>query len=158
MKAFDFWKQVALDRADLLVKVIETLRSAGVRFCAVGDVAVNAYAEPVVTLELELAVASEDLARAQALLKSVDSKLRVQLQTDPRYFPFVERAEPREVLGLTLPVANIEDVLRGKIWAFQDPQRRASKRQKDLADIARLLEARPSLRSVVPAEILSRLV
>ena len=158
MKAFDFWKQVALDRADLLVKVIETLRIAGVRFCAVGDVAVNAYAEPVVTLELELAVASEDLARAQALLKSVDSKLRVQLQTDPRYFPFVERAEPREVLGLTLPVANIEDVLRGKIWAFQDPQRRASKRQKDLADIARLLEARPSLRSVVPAEILSRLV
>src|SRR5437870_10908145 len=157
MKAFDFWKQVALDRADLLVKVIETLRSAGVRFCAVGDVAVNAYAEPVVTLELELAVASEDLARAQALLKSVatsDSKLRVKLQTDPRYFPFVERAEPREVLGLTLPVANIEDVLRGKIWAFQDPQRRASKRQKDLADIARLLEARPSLRSVVPAEIL----
>jgi len=46
MKAFDFWKQVALDRADLLVKVIETLRSAGVRFCAVGDFAVNAYAEP----------------------------------------------------------------------------------------------------------------
>jgi len=32
----------------------------------------------------------------------------------------------------------IEDVLQGKLWAVQDTQRRASKRQKDLADIAEL--------------------
>jgi hypothetical protein len=85
------------------------------------------------------------------------SDLRVQLQRDPRYFEFVDGAAPRNVLGLSLPVARIEDVLRGKIWAVQDPQRRSSKRQKDLADIARLLEARPSLRISVPAEILARL-
>ncbi len=62
------------------------------------------------------------------------------------------------MLGLTLPVAKVEDVLRGKVWAAQDPERRASKRQKDLADIARLLEGYPNLRSLVPQEILSRLI
>jgi hypothetical protein len=39
-----------------------------------------------------------------------------------------------------------------------DPSRRPSKRQKDLADIARLLEAFPALRQQVPAEVLTRLV
>ena len=46
----------------------------------------------------------------------------------------------------------------GKIWAALDNARRPSKRQKDLADIARLLEVRPDLRRQTPAEILARLV
>jgi hypothetical protein len=37
-----------------------------------------------------------------------------------------------------------------------DPARRPSKRQKDLADIARLLEAYPALRENVPTEVLDR--
>jgi hypothetical protein len=32
------------------------------------------------------------------------------------------------------------------------------KRQKDLADIARIIEACPALRSTIPAEVLTRLV
>ena len=64
----------------------------------------------------------------------------------------------REVLAIRLPVASTEDVLQGKVWAALDPTRRPSKRQKDLADIARLLEAYPGLRGRVPAEILARLV
>jgi hypothetical protein len=79
-------------------------------------------------------------------------------QTDPRYAAFVERAVVRDVLGLSLPVAAIEDVLLGKVWAAQDPGHRPSKRQKDLADISRLFEARPELRSRVPADILGRLI
>ena len=62
------------------------------------------------------------------------------------------------VLGLELPVASLEDVLQGKVWAALDPQRRGSKRQKDLADIARLIEAYPELRAQVPPEVLARLV
>lgn len=57
-----------------------------------------------------------------------------------------------------MPVAAIEDLLHGKVWAAQDKARRGSKRQKDLADIARLLEGYPELRSQVPQEILDRLV
>ena len=85
------------------------------------------------------------------------SQLRVQIQTDPRYFQFPERSSVREVLGLRLPVAAAEDVLDGKIWAVQDPERRASKRRKDLLDIERLIEAHPRLKARVPAEILAEL-
>lgn len=62
------------------------------------------------------------------------------------------------MLGLKLPVARLEDVLQGKVWAAQDPDRRPSKRQKDLADISRLIEAYPALRSRVPDDVLSRLI
>jgi len=62
------------------------------------------------------------------------------------------------VLGLQLPVASIPDVLAGKVWAAQDLTHRPSKRQMDLADIARLLEAFPELRGVAPEGILARLV
>jgi hypothetical protein len=82
----------------------------------------------------------------------------VQIQTDPRYSEFVDGAAIHDVLDLNLPVARVEDVLHGKVWAALDPERRASKRQKDLADIARLLETYPELHSRVPAELLSRLL
>jgi len=87
-----------------------------------------------------------------------DSKLQVQIQTDPRYFEYVHRAEIRDVMDYRLPVARIEDILQGKIWAAMDADRRKSKRQKDLADIARILEVSPSLRSRVPGELLAKLV
>jgi hypothetical protein len=61
-------------------------------------------------------------------------------------------------ISTPLPVAHLDDLLQGKLWVAQDSTRRGSKRQKDLADIARLIEAYPQLRSRVPADILSRLI
>lgn len=90
-------------------------------------------------------------------VSSAGSNLRVQIQTDPRYGDFVERASDRDVLGLNLPVAAIEDVIQGKIWAACDPTRRPTQRRKDLLDIERILEAYPSFRPRVPEEILRRL-
>jgi hypothetical protein len=49
-------------------------------------------------------------------------------------------------------------VLLGKVWAASDESQRASKRQKDLADVGRLVEAFPDLRSRVPDEIQRRLL
>jgi hypothetical protein len=173
MRALEFWKTVTVDESGLLDSLMALLRERGVRFCVVGGQAVNAYVEPLVSLDLDLAVASEQMEGLEALLRArfkverfahslnvahAGSDLRVQFQTDPRYGAFVSRAEERKVLGMRLPVAAIEDVLQGKVWAAQDPQRRASKRQKDLADIARLIEAHPALRAQVPDEILARLV
>lgn len=99
---------------------------------------------------------------AETLLHSLnvagtDSKLRVQIQTGPRYAAFVSRAHQTEVLGLALPVARLEDILQGKIWAARDEARRPSKRRKDILDIERILEAYPDLRAQVPAEIIERL-
>lgn len=173
MQARAFWRTVTVDRSDLLDRFLRLLASERVRWCVVGGLGVNAYVEPVVTLDLNLALAVGDSERLQPLIipqfrvqrfphsiniGADDSDLRIQIQTDPRYAPFVERATVREVLGVEMPVASIEDILQGKIWAFGDSQRRASKRQKDLADIARILESFPSLRDAVPSEILDRLV
>ena len=138
-----------------------------------GGQGVNAYAEPVVSLDLDIVIAVDQLPKAEHLLgqefsierfphslkvSAAGSDLRVQIQTDPRYEAFLARATVHDILGIRLPVASLEDVLQGKIWAVLDPARRSSKRQKDLADIARLLEAYPHLRQRVPAEVLSRLV
>jgi hypothetical protein len=173
MQALEFWKAVTVDRSNLLEQFFSLLRTHDVRFCLIGGQAVNAYVEPVVSLDLDVVIASDRLAEVEALLGRAfqverfahslnisirGSDLRIQIQLDPRYGSFVDRAAAHEVLGLALPVALVDDVLQGKVWAAQDSARRASKRQKDLADIARLLEAYPALRGSVPADILSRLV
>jgi hypothetical protein len=173
MQALTFWKLVTMDKADFLVGLTDLLRAEGIKHAVIGGQAVNAYAEPLVSLDLDLAVAVEDMEKAEALLRAhfkverfphslnvsqSGSDLRVQIQTDPRYSDFVARAAPRDVLGLTLPVADVHDVLQGKIWAAQDRDRRPSKQAKDRLDIMRLLERYPELRSLVPDDILSRLV
>lgn len=173
MQALTFWKTVTMDQANLLERLFALLDQHGIRYCVIGGQAVNAYVEPLVSLDLDLVVSVEQVEAAEGLLardftvKSFPhslnlslpgSDLRVQIQIDPRYADFVDRATLRPVLGLTLPVASVEDVLRGKVWAALDPARRASKRQKDLADIARLIEAYPQLRSLVPDTLLARLV
>lgn len=173
MKALELWKTVTMDQADFLGKLLGLLEEKAVRYCLIGGQAVNAYATPLISLDLHIVVAADQLGPLEALLRQgfevrrfanslnvslKGSELRVQIQTDPRYATFVDRAVRRDVLGLTLPVAAIEDVLQGKVWAASDPARRASKRQKDLADVARLIEARPDLRGRVPREILDRLL
>ncbi len=42
---------------------------------------------------------------------------------------------------------------KGKVWAYSDKEKRASKRQKDLADIFRLFESYPELKALLPEEI-----
>jgi len=173
MRASTFWKAVTVDDANLLERFFSLLRTHGVPFCLIGGQGLNAYVEPVVSLDLDVVVASDRIDELDGLLRrefALDrfphslnvsdsaSDLRIQIQLDPRYTPFVDRATIREVLGLQLPVASIDDILRGKIWAVTDVSRRGSKRQKDLADIARILERYSDLRGMVPDEVLSRLV
>ena len=173
MQALEFWKAIVVDRSDLLERLIGLLDDHGVHYCVIGGQGVNAYVDPLVSLDLDLAVATADLPRVRALLADAfkievfphsvnvsapDSALRVQFHTDERYAQFVDRASRRMVLGMDLPVARVEDLLDGKVWAAMDPSRRPSKRQKDLADIARLIEAYPALRAALPPEILERLL
>ncbi len=81
------------------------------------------------------------------------SKLSVQLSTEDFYREFPSRAVAADVNGILLRVASLEDTLRGKIKAWSDPQRRQSKRIKDLADIARLVEAHPELGRLLPDDV-----
>jgi acetolactate synthase regulatory subunit len=63
MMARDYWKAVTVDRSDLLDRFLAVLRERGTRFCVVGGQGVNAYADPVVSLDLDIVVASPDVAR-----------------------------------------------------------------------------------------------
>jgi hypothetical protein len=47
----------------------------------------------------------------------------------------------------------MENQKGGKIWAYFDEQRRKSKRQKDLADIFRLVESYPHLKDLLPESL-----
>jgi hypothetical protein len=169
MQAQAFWKAVTVDRSNFLDQLLDLFREERVRFCVM---AVNAYVEPVVTLDLDVVVAVTDLARLRPVLAErfkveqfphslnvslTGSDLRVQIQLDPRLAAFVDRAELREILGVVVPVATAKDVLAGKTWAVEDEHRRPSKRQKDLADISRLIEAYPVLRDAVPATLRAKL-
>jgi hypothetical protein len=169
MTAKDFLNTIANGESDILQLLLDILAETGAGYCVIGGLAVNAYAEPVVSLDLDVVVAAEGVDRICAAaakkglkievfehsvnLSSAKSDLRIQIQTDNRYQAFIVRAVPRVVLGYPMNVAALEDVLQGKIWAYFDQQRRKSKRQKDLADILRMIEANPELESQVPPQI-----
>jgi hypothetical protein len=168
----EFLKAVSNGKIDVLQIFLDTMLDLGVDYCVIGGLAVNAYAEPVVSLDLDIVVATGSIdAVCSALeeffkieyfahrvnLSSSKSDLRIQLQTDPRYQDFIQRAAPQTVLDYNMSVAAVEDVIKGKIWAYSDEQRRKSKRQKDLSDIMRLIEEHPSLLDNLPDSIRKRI-
>lgn len=169
MTGKEFMRAVSNGQADLLQLLLDALAKTKSAYCVIGGLAVNAYAEPVVSLDLDIIVVTQNLEKLlgdlalQGLesercdhhvnLSSPQSDLRIQIQMDKRYQEFISRARDIKVLGYTMKVAAIEDVLQGKLWAYQDQTRRQSKRQKDLADIIRLVETRPGLEKLLPAAV-----
>ena len=168
----EFLNAVSNGKADIVQAFLDTLSASSIDYCVIGGLAVNAYAEPVVSLDLDIVVAADDIEtlieavesqfRVQKFTHSVNlstdkSDLRIQLQTDSRYQDFISRATSHTVLGYRMKVAGVEDVFQGKIWAYSDDQRRKSKRQKDLADIVRLIEVQPSLAERLPESIKKRI-
>lgn len=164
----EFMNAVSNGREDILQQMLDLLNEMKIDYCVIGGLAVNAYVEPVVSLDLDLVVvteATENLLKAaekifnivklphSVNLSSTKSDLRIQLQTDPRYQTFIVRSSIKEVMGYEMKVAAVEDVLQGKTWAYCDEQRRKSKRQKDLADIFRIIEEYPHLKDLLPESL-----
>jgi len=173
MDARDFSNRVTNSRSDFLQEFLDILEENQLSFCVIGGLAVNAYAEPVVSLDLDLIVVSDRLDELVAILEhrftvkrqphsikvsSPHSDLRIQIQTDARYQAFITHSSRKTVLGYDIPVAALEDVFQGKIWAFLDPARRPSKRQKDWADIMRLAETYPHLIPLLPNSLRDRFI
>jgi hypothetical protein len=142
-------------------------------WCLIGGLAVNCYVEPVYTVDADivvvsqqLAVISDELAAAGYRIeqfthslnaKKTGSKLNIQFTQDERYQDFIARATAKEVLGRLVPVADLKDVVQGKVWAWSDAQRRLSKRKKDELDLIRIGEAYRELQETMPREITSQL-
>jgi hypothetical protein len=151
-------------------RVVAACEGAGA-WCLIGGLAVNTYVEPVYTLDADLVVVSASLGELADRLRSegfsieehehslnaqgAGSDLRIQFTTDVWYQAFPERAVDAVVLGVRVRVACLEDVTRGKLWAYGDPSRRLSKRKKDELDLIRLAEAWPRLRGMYPVELLA---
>jgi len=94
MKARTFWKAVTADKSEFLDRLAALLEERRIRYCLIGGQGVNAYTEPVVSLDLHIVVAVEDLDMAEELLRrefkverfpfslnvsAPDSELRVQI-------------------------------------------------------------------------------
>lgn len=146
---------------DDVMRLVNCLEKADIAWCAIGGVAVNHWAEqPMVTQDVDFVVASDSIEKTVTLLEAEGfcpetfdwsinfkghSAVSIQLSTEDFYKDFTTRAVPGDIHGILMRVASLEDTLRGKIKAWSEPQRRQSKRIKDLADIVRLVEAHPQL-------------
>jgi len=143
------------------MRLVDCLERADIPWCVIGGLAVNPWArQPMVTQDVDFVVAVEMVERTVSLLEEAGfrferldrsinfkggSRVLLQLATEESYRGFPSRAVPADVHGILMWVASLEDTLRGKMRAWSDAQRKQSKRIKDLADIARLLETHPRL-------------
>ena len=138
-------------------------------WCLIGGLAVNCYVEPVYTLDADIVIASRELERIRPELGAAGfglqefphslnatmpgSQFRIQLRLEQRYQEFLKTATLTSILGTDVFVASLTNIVRGKIWAWSDQERRPTKRKKDELDLMRILEAYPELREMMPREI-----
>lgn len=168
-----FYDWQTLGGAKDVSRLVAALEEREIAWCMIGGLAVNHWAaEPMATADVDLVIASEKIDEATQVLRQLgfseskfdwsinfkgESKVSIQISTEAMYLDFPTRSVPTEVHGILMRVASLEDTLAGKIAAFSDKERRASKRMKDLTDISRLLETHPELIEKIPSEIFSRL-
>jgi hypothetical protein len=156
-----------------VLRMIAVLDHVQARWCMIGGLAVNHWAqEPLVTRDVDIVVALDQVEPAIPSFESAGflvkrfpwsinldghSQISIQISTDEMYREFPGRSVPADIHGIPMRVACLEDTMTGKLAAYADKGRRPSKRQKDLADIARLIESHPGLEKRVPASILERI-
>ena len=157
--------------------VAELLEREGVAYALIGGVAVQLHtADPRSTLDIELAVTRyADVPRAALLAAGFEHTGRHE-HSDNWRAPGVGVVKPRTAIrfsaedagiadavahadivdldrGLRLRVATVADLIVLKLAAADEPKRRPSKREHDVADVLALLEQHPGLHS---PELLTR--
>ena len=171
MRQFYDWQTAG--GGDDVSQLVATLERGEIAWCMIGGLAVNHWArEPLATADVDVVIAAGQVAAAVKALRKAGftakkfawsvnlkgrSQVTVQISTEEFYRDFPSRSVPADIHGILMRVASREDTLRGKLLAYQDTQRRASKRQKDLLDILRLVEAHPKLRKLLPADVAKKL-
>jgi len=171
MRQFYDW-QTAGGGGDVSL-LVATLERLEIAWCMIGGLAVNHWAtEPMATADVDIVIASERVEEAVKALQAAGfkakkfkwsvnlqgrSKVSVRISTEKVYQEFPGRSVPADIHGILMRVANLRDTLAGKLLAYRDKERRASKRQKDLTDILRLVEAHPKLKKLLPADVAKKL-
>jgi hypothetical protein len=173
MTAKQFYAWQTAGGTDDVMRLVDCLERAEIPWCAIGGVAVNHWAaEPMVTQDVDFVVGTDAIERTVAALAAAGfaaerfqwsinfkgrSKVSIQLSTEECYRDYPERSVAADVHGILLRVASLEDTLKGKMKAWADPERRQSKRIKDLADVARLIETHPDLWPLLCDDLKARL-
>ncbi len=171
MRQFYDW-QTAGGGGDVTL-LVATLERLEIAWCMIGGLAVNHWAtEPMATADVDVVITAERIEEAVKALTSAGfkakkfkwsvnltghSKVSVQISTEKVYQEFPGRSVPADIHGILMRVASLPDTLAGKLLAYRDKERRASKRQKDLTDILRLVEAHPKLKKLLPADVAKKL-
>src|SRR5438270_1598066 len=172
MTAEEIYESVTNGGASDFAAVVGILQRHG-PWCLIGGLAVNCYVEPVYTVDADIVVVTERLPAIAAELGAAGfgiqqfehslnarkgtGQLNLQFTQDARYQNFIARAQPQQVLGQSVPVADLKDIVQGKVWAWSDEARRPTKRKKDELDLMRIAEAHPQLRHLIPNDIVSQL-
>ena len=169
MTAKQFYDWQTQGGTDDVMRGVDLLERADIAWCAIGGVAVNHWAkQPMVTRDVDVVVVADSIDRTVAILEDAGfqaerfpwsinftgrSAVSIQLSTESFYEGFSARSVAADVHGILMRVASLEDTLRGKVKDLSTPERRQSKRFKDLADIARLVEAHPELWQALPESL-----
>jgi hypothetical protein len=171
MRQFYDW-QTAGGGGDVSL-LVATLERLEISWCMIGGLAVNHWAtELMATADVDIVIASERVDEAVKALQAAGfkakkfkwsvnlqgrSKVSVQISTGKVYQEFPGRSVPADIHGILMRVAGLRDTLTGKLLAYRDKERRASKRQKDLTDILRLVEAHTKLKKLLPADVAKKI-
>ena len=158
--------------------VAELLEREGVAYALIGGVAVQLHTvEPRSTLDIDLAVTRyADVPRAALLAAGFEHtgrhehsdnwrapgrgpvNLRTAIQFSAEDVGIADAVAHATIVeldrGLRLRVATVADLIVLKLAAAEEPSRRPSKREHDVADVLALLEQHPGLKS---PELVTRL-
>jgi hypothetical protein len=125
----EFMNNLANSEVDILQQFLDLISELDIAYCIIGGLAVNAYVEPVVSLDLDLVVVADTIdklkkpAKKMFMIKefphsltltSSKSDLRIQIQTDPRYQPFIGRAATRKVYFAELIILMVKEIFHSK--------------------------------------------
>lgn len=165
MKANEFYNKATNSKFDIIAEFLGLLHNEGIAYCVIGGVGINAYCEPLLTLDFDCVIAKDRIKDLKEKIKAKgfkikthphtyevihpNSDVRIQLQRDERYQGFIKGASFLTVLDYKMKVAKKEDLLYSKLWAFQDKTRNKLKREKDILDIHRLTDKYPELKPLV---------
>jgi len=69
MNKKEFLNGVAHGKADMLQLLLDIMARAGITYCVIGGLAVNAYVEPVVSLDLDIVVAAASLMKLKSAVR-----------------------------------------------------------------------------------------
>jgi hypothetical protein len=169
MTARDFFEWQTGGGAGDVRRLVDTLERRQIPWCMIGGLAVNHWAaEPLVTRDVDIVITAQRLDEAVTALQAAGFKVErhewsinlqgtgavaIQITTETGYADFPQHAVAADVHGILMRVASREDTLAGKVRAWSDERCRPSKRQKDLLDITRLVEAHPSFWEGLPTAL-----